>query len=163
MIVRRKARMRRWLTIPVVAVLMVACGAPPPPPAPYRPVADVTQLMQWILDPAADVVWGSVGTIIDKDGIHEFFPKTDEEWAAVHNAAAVVAESSNLLMMPSRAKDDTDWMEFSQGLADAALLAMKAADAKDKEALFDAGGRIYAVCAACHQQYEMEGQEGLPR
>ena len=165
--------MQRWvitrvvtpIIITAVAAMTVSCGSgtPAAPATPYRPIADVAQTMEWILDPAADVIWGSVGTIIDKDGMHEFFPKTDEEWMAVHNAAAVVAESSNLLMMPSRAKDDTDWMEFCQGLIDAALLAKKAAEAKDKEALFDAGGRIYSVCAACHQQYVMEGQEGLPR
>ena len=31
--------------------------------------------------------------------------------------------------------------------------ALKAAEAKNVEALFNAGGEIYKVCAACHQRY----------
>jgi cytochrome c553 len=147
-----------------MAILASACGgAPEAPPTPFKPVADNFQMMEWIMDPAADVIWGSVGWIIDEKGTTELVPKTDEEWAAVRNAAAIVAESGNLLMMPSRALDDTDWMEFCQGLVDAAVEAMKAAEAKDKQALFDAGGRIYSVCAACHQQYLTGGQEGQPQ
>jgi hypothetical protein len=145
--------MRTGIVILVLGALTAGCGTPPPPPTPYRPIADTLQLMEWILDPAADVIWGSVGWIIDDKGVTELVPKTDEEWMAVHNAAALVAESANLLMMPSRSRDDTDWVEFCHGLVDAALLAKNAAEARDKEALFDAGGRIYAVCAACHQQY----------
>jgi cytochrome c551/c552 len=44
-------------------------------------------------------------------------------------------------------------MQISQGLVDAGVLAMAATDARDTEALFDAGGRIYNVCVSCHQQY----------
>jgi len=55
-------------------------------------------------------------------------------------------------MMPGRAAGD-DWIEYSRGLIDAGELAMKAALAQDADALFDAGGRIYQVCLACHNQY----------
>ena len=55
-------------------------------------------------------------------------------------------------MLPGRALGD-DWVEYSRGLIDAGELALLAAQQQDKKALFDAGGQIYQVCLACHNQY----------
>src|SRR5262245_15190402 len=63
----------------------------------FHTVADTKQLMAWIIDPSADVVWGAVGTIVTEKGTEHIRPKTDEEWTAVRNSAATVAESGNLL------------------------------------------------------------------
>jgi hypothetical protein len=136
------------------------CGAPVPPPSapatPFKTVADMKQLMNWVIDPAAQVVWKSVGTIVDEQ-THEFAPSTDEEWARVHNAAATLAESGNLLMMEGRARNRADWMMKSRRLIDMANDARKAAAAKDAEALFVAGGLVYEACSDCHAHY-MTGQ-----
>lgn len=148
----------------VAGIVLSGCSSPAPEPrAPFRAVADNLQLMEWIVDPAADVVWGSVGTIVDEKGTTELAPANDEEWNAVRNAAALIAESGNLLMLESRAADQDAWMQFASGLIDAGVLAMKAAEARDVDALFDAGGQIYNVCASCHRQYVDESVEGLPR
>ena len=72
-------------------------------------------------------------------------------------AAATLAESGNLLMLPGRAIGD-DWVEYAQGLVSASELALAAARAQDADALFDAGGRIYQVCRACHNQYWPEAR-----
>src|SRR5262249_52771865 len=64
--------------------------------------ASVKDLMESIIDPSADVVWGSVGTVADKEGIHELLPKTQEEWVDVRRAAVRIIEGGNLLMMPGR-------------------------------------------------------------
>jgi hypothetical protein len=74
--------------------------------------------MTAVVDPAADVIWGSVGTIVSEQGIEERAPKTDEEWAAVLNSAFVITESGNLMMMGGRAKDTGEWMRQSQALID---------------------------------------------
>ena len=71
----------------------------------------------------------------------------------VRNNAAIVAQSGNLLMLPGIAIGENDWMELSAGLVDAGVMAIKAAEAQDSDALFKAGGQIYNVCRACHQQY----------
>jgi len=42
-----------------------------------------------------------VGTVVDKEGIHELFPKTPEDWSDARHAARII-EGSNLLMMPGR-------------------------------------------------------------
>ena len=46
-----------------------------------------------------------------------------------------------------------DWVTYAQGLIEAGLVAMAAAEAHDAEALFDAGGQVYQACRACHEQY----------
>ncbi len=124
----------------------------------FTAVADVRELMASILDPSTDVIWDAVGTIITVAGTEERMPKNDEEWAAVRRAAFVVAESGNLLMMPGRVPDDPDWIKMSQALIEVGSRAIKAADAKDKDALFSAGGEIYVVCSACHEKF-MIGQQ----
>ncbi|MEH6558230.1 MAG: hypothetical protein V7459_16105 [Oceanicoccus sp.] len=125
--------------------------------ADYQTVTDIRQTMLWILEPAADVLWDSAGTIITEEGDRELAPTTDEGWQHVINNAAVVAETGNLLMMPDRAAG-ADWVEYAGGLTAAAKMAIKAAQDQDSDALFDAGGRIYQVCKACHSQYLIESE-----
>lgn len=127
--------------------------APPAPLPPFRPVADVKQLMASVVEPAAEVYWDAVGSVTDKSGTIEFEPKTDEEWIAVRNSAYVVAEAGNLLMMSSRAKDSADWMKLSEALVDVGQRAIRAAEAKDKTAVFDVGAEVYDACVACHAKY----------
>jgi hypothetical protein len=149
----------------IVAVLMMVAGgcreAPPPPP-PYQPVADIKQLMTAVIDPAADVIWGSVGATVSEKGTEEHAPKTDEEWAAVLNSAYVLTESGNLMMMGSRARDTGEWMRQSQALIDVGIRTIKAAEAKDKDAIFRIGGDIYEVCAECHKTYTVQAF-GIPK
>ena len=71
---------------------------------------------------------------------------------AVRNAAVAVAESGNLLMMAPRAKDDA-WMRICQTMVDAGAKAIRAAEAKNADQVFDAGGEIYEVCTNCHSKY----------
>jgi hypothetical protein len=144
------------------AILLCACRESPPPPPPFRPVADVKQLMTAVIDPAADVVWGSVGTIVSEKGTEERAPRTDEEWAAVLNSAYVITESGNLMMMGTRAKDTGEWIRQSQALIDVGSRTIKAAEARDKDAIFTLGGDIYEVCANCHKAYLVEAS-GIPK
>ncbi|MCZ6854408.1 MAG: hypothetical protein O7G86_10870 [Gammaproteobacteria bacterium] len=149
---------RRTTFVTVLGILVLMACEAPPPEVPFKPITDVRETMEWILDPAADVLWASAGTIITIDESRELAPTTDEGWAHVRNNAAVVAEAGNLLMMPSRAKDNADWMEYSSALVDMGVLAMQAADAQDSDALFDAGGKLYSVCTACHQAYIFDAE-----
>jgi hypothetical protein len=126
-------------------------SAPPPPP--YQPVADVKTLMATIMEPAAEVYWDAVGIIVDDTGEHQIEPKTVEEWDAVRNAAYMVAESGNLLMMPTRAKDGGEWMDASRRMIEAAQKAIRAAESRDKDAVFDVGAEMYDSCTNCHAKY----------
>ena len=133
------------------ALCWTACGGPAPPP--FKPVADVKQLMQAVVDPSADVVWESVATIFTKAGVEERRPRTKEEWANVRSHAMMLSESGNLLMMSPRAKDGGEWMKMAQALVDKAAIALRAAEAKDVDGLLNVGGEIDETCENCHKKY----------
>ncbi len=144
----------RWVPL---SALVFGCSALPPPSTPAAPpfnaVVNMKQLMTWVIDPAADVVWDSVGTIMTEAGTKEVAPHTDEQWDAVRNGAAMLAESGNLLMIEGRARDPDKWMAAARRLTDAANRALKAAEVRNVDALFASGEHIYNACAACHQRY----------
>ena len=145
--------MRRFLIFAAVGAFLVAgCGSEPSGP-PLRPVADVSQLMSMMLDPAADAVWDSSGTIITAEGRHEWEPETDEDWAVVANGAMTIIESANLLMIGDRARDQEGWMQLSQNMSDAAMLVHEAAEARDAELVFELGETLYRSCDRCHNLY----------
>ena len=141
----------RALTLAVGLLWLSACSEPAE--GPYRPVADMQQLMAHIIDPAADVVWDAVGTILTSDEEEHWEPQTDEEWAAVMNGAMTITEAANLLMLGERARDQETWMRMAQNMSDAGLLAVTAAEARDAEAIFAVGENIYNACDQCHKLY----------
>src|ERR671922_83997 len=65
----------------------------------YTPTATIKDLMQGIVDPAADDVWLSVTTVMSGAGVVETMPKTDEDWAKVRHGAIRLVEASNLLII----------------------------------------------------------------
>jgi len=142
-----------WLLL-----LATGCTQPDNVTLPYEPVGDLKHTMSIVLEPAADVIWDSAGTIETLDSVQDLRPTTEEGWNRVKHAASVVAETGNLLMMPGRAKDNGDWVEISGGLILTGKAALDAAENKDADALFEAGGQIYNVCVSCHQIYWVEGQ-----
>lgn len=122
----------------------------------FSPVADVQELMAQVVEPAADIYWDAVGWISDANGTTYIHPESPEEWEAVRNAALVVAESGNLLMMDGRAVDEGAWMGMSQSLVDVGRRAIDIAEARDEQGVFDVGAEIYEVCTNCHARYALE-------
>jgi len=179
--------MRTWSWVLVVcsSVIVVSCQAKQPEPAapaaaqpPYTTSATVKDLMLHIIDPAGDMVWDSVSTIIDKGGIRETVPKTDEDWMKVRNGVITLIEGSNLLMIPGRAmarpgeksvapgvelepaemeelvkKDIPGWQQRARDLHDISVQVLKVVDAKDAQKLFDMGEDIDKACENCHRAY----------
>lgn len=132
------------------ATFLLGCS----PKAPQTNTSlSLKQVMEWVIDPNADVIWDSVKSISNAQGTIEIYPRTDAQWEAVRNSAATLVEAGNLLMIEGRAKDDKQWMDYAKQLSKASELALKATQDKDKDALFDAGGNIYNACKACHDKY----------
>ena len=52
---------------------------------------------------------------------------------------------------------------MSQALVDAGVVALRAAEAKNPEALFEAGGQVYEVCQHCHSQYWKDSRNSEKR
>ncbi len=148
------------LLVPLGALIAFGCSPEPGPP--FKPVADVQQLMEMMIDPAADLVWDAVGTVITAEERNHWSPQTDEEWTAVRNSALVLMESGNLLMMGGRARDQDAWMRMAQGLVDAGALAMEAAESKDEDAVFAVGEDIYNACDRCHNLYWVGDEDRRP-
>jgi hypothetical protein len=144
-------RIRSGLLLAAVCASVAGCAAQPEPP-PYNPRATVIELMEGPIAHAAEDYWGSVSTIVDKDGIHENFPQNDEEWEHVWSAGLTIAESGNLLMMGDRARDD-EWIRLSSQLVDVGMEAAAAAEGKDPERVLEHGERVYNVCVECHMKY----------
>ncbi|GIT39504.1 MAG: hypothetical protein Ct9H300mP8_07000 [Gammaproteobacteria bacterium] len=115
--------------------------------------------MHYVLEPAADTIWDSAGTIATLEGVEDLAPTTEEGWFRVQHAAAVVSESGNLLLMPGRTMDGDDWREISHGLVSTGESLMTAAEQQDADAVFDLGGQLYNVCVACHQRYWIENDQ----
>ena len=133
-----------------VAALLGGCGSSAPP---YQPVTDVAQLMAWILEPAADVIWDSSGEVHTLEGIESLAPATEDEWNHLRNQAALVAEVGNLLLMPHFAMERPQWSAISARLTSVGDEARAAADARDADAVFAAGAQLYQVCVSCHGLY----------
>jgi hypothetical protein len=154
----------RILPALVLSTALTSCAQPQPAPdpPPFKPAASVLELMEGPVAHAAEVYWNSVGTTVDDTGVHERFPKDDEEWEAVWASAITIAEAGNLLMMAPRAKDNGEWMKFSGAMIDAGMNAAKAALAKDRSQVMDAGGTVYDSCLGCHQKYVPGTQTPVP-
>ena len=166
-------------------LLVASCQAKQPEPAAqpvvqpdYTTTATVKDLMVSIIDPAGDLIWNSVSTIIDKGGVHETVPKTDEDWAKVRSGAITLLEASNLLMIPGRHvarpgekseapgvelepsemealidKDRASWNMRAKHLHDVSADVLQVIEAKDTQKLFDIGEKVDEACENCHRQY----------
>jgi hypothetical protein len=172
-------RISYWLLIASLPVIGIACTKAPPPQAPnlLRP-ATIKDIMDSMVDPSGEFVFESVQEIADEHGITEKAPKTDEEWEDVRHRLFVLLEAPNLLTMEGRKvarpedksrnpqvenepevvqklldADRPSFIRRARMLQDAAALAIKAVDAKDKDALFSALDAIDKACENCHLHY----------
>ena len=118
------------------------------------PVATIKQIMIGITNPAAYVIYEAVGTKTTSKGIEEIAPQTDEDWAKVGSAGAAVVESGNLMLMGNRMLDKGDWIKMTQDMIAKGKLAMKGAEAKDKDKIVEAGGDLNTTCDNCHARYQ---------
>ncbi len=112
-------------------------------PTGVRTVGTTLQIMHAIVKPASDAVFAAGGEA----------PKDAKGWTDVEHQAVALAESGNLLMLGDRVKDQADWMKMSRALVDAAAVAMKAAQAKNADAMSMASDAVYDTCENCHMRY----------
>ena len=142
----------------VIAGAREARSAAPAAEAAQRvvPVASIRQIMAGITGPAANTVYNSFGSVVSAEGIKDIAPQNDEEWVALGNTAAALAESGNLLLLPGRAVDNGDWVTMTRAFIDASTKAVKAADEKNTEGILSAGSEINESCDACHAKYQRQ-------
>jgi len=140
--------------------------------------ATIKDIMDSMVDPSGDYMFEAVAEIADEHGVTQKAPKTDEEWEEVRHRSLILLEAPNLLTMEGRKVaqpgersknpqvelqpeeiqklvdgDRPSFIRRARKLQDAAALALKAIDAKDKDALFQAIGSIDKACENCHLHY----------
>ena len=142
--------------------------------------------MDALVDPQSDVIFEAVATIISKSGTEERAPKTDADWDAVRKGALLLIEGGNLLVVPGRhaagpgAKSEVPGVELepaeiealinknpglfvrrAQGVVGAAIVALKAIEAKDVQGLSNAAGALDAACESCHSDFWYPGEKEI--
>jgi hypothetical protein len=171
-------KVHRCLAIAGLALLLHACGKSRPAQAGLAQPATIKDIMDSMVDPSGDFMFESVQEIADETGVHEKAPQSDEEWEAVRHHAFILLEAPNLLVMEGRKVaqpseksknpqvelqpeeiqklvdgDRPSFIRRARRLQDAAAQAIKAVDAKDKDALFKSIDSIDKACENCHLHY----------
>jgi hypothetical protein len=161
---------------PVIPATPVAGSSNTTRTLPVR--SSIKDLMESIIDPSADTLWGAVGTVVDREGVHELLPKKQEEWLDVRRAAIRMIEGATLLMMPDReaapagTKSEVPGVElepaqmtalirkkrksfdaFAKALQGLGVEALQASDTKNADLLMDVGARMENVCESCHATF----------
>ena len=145
----------------ILAVVITFAAASPSiseeaaPMPPFRPHVNMKTFMEHVLSPAAATIWKVNGLVIDEKGEHDLSPKSDDDWEQVVSGAATLAEATNALMIPERARDP-EWTRYVKRLADAADKAYRAAETHDLKSVSEVSDQLDGICAACHRHYGLE-------
>lgn len=143
-----------------------------------RGPATIRDMMHAVVDPSAEFLFESVQVIADEQGVREIFPRNEREWSDVRRHIEVLLRAPDQLRAPDlrvgRPRDRSaipeyenqpaeiqrlirenpdDFGQRAERLRRAAGMAMRAAEARDKDALLDSLNDIDNACEACHVVY----------
>jgi cytochrome c556 len=157
----------RFALVCGVGAVIVGCSnqsAPPPASAPAAsaPVAtapltatprvSINEVMVSLVDHAGHELWN-----VEKDGKH---PKTNADWIVIEEHAVQMVAAGPAITVGGTGPSDAvwvkspDWQKHAQALSDAGADALKAAKAKNYDALVTANGKIVESCENCHKQFK---------
>ena len=164
----------------LLAAGLAACASEPA--SDMAPTATVEELMRSMIDPAADAVWDAVVIEATADGIVETRPETEGDWLRLRRHALTLAEGSNLLLIEGRriaapesrsdlpgidlhpdaiqelVDEDWDgWAEVARGLRATSGVVLDAVEARDVDALLEAGTELDLACENCHAVFWYPG------
>ena len=163
------------ISISIFLMLSSACTTQQPQPAPQKEAAPLAQVhgnlgqvMRGILFPNSNVVFAAQGKdpasikpAADPTTSTDPLAGTYGGWTAVENSSVALAEAANLLMVPGRKcangravpVQNPDWPKFVQGLRDAGMTALKAAQSKNQDNILSAADAMTTACANCHDKF----------
>ena len=135
---------RRIAVAALVAGLAGAAAARDDGPVPEpEPIGTMSELMIKLMYPASDAILY----------VESRAPTNEVEWNELQAQALLLAESANLIMMPSRVVGDRDeWMRDARLMFDAGAAAYEAALEQDLEALIALNEQVYMSCVVCHRR-----------
>ena len=146
--------------------LFAGCSAPAEPPKPQAaPPAAATATttavtspvsinaeMVSVVDHASHQLWD-----VEKEGMA---PKTDAAWENVKEHAIQIASAGALIRLEGTGVNDRDWVQqadwqkWAGSVSDAGVAAVKAAEAKNLQALIAANGDLVDACEGCHKRFK---------
>jgi hypothetical protein len=148
----------------LTACLATGCSTPPeksPPSAqaastlsapPVQSPVSINAEMVRVVDHAAHQLWN-----VEREGMA---PKTDRDWEAIVEHATQIAAAGALIRLEGTGPNDrtfvqqSDWQKYGGALSNVGLAALKAAEAKNQEALVAANGQLVDVCESCHKRFK---------
>lgn len=192
----------KWPVLFACASLLSACGGTAPPASadksagdaaaaaaassPYKPSSTNQEIMDSVVDFASDYIWKAITTTVDKKGLHEVQPRTDEEWHELRRRAVLLVEAANLLAVPGRKVAHGDktvedkqpldvakiqqrldtgheqLVAFAGALREVSLKLVDAADRRDVAAIVELGGTMDEVCESCHKVFWYPDEPAVP-
>lgn len=184
----RPFRARPLQGLVIAAALWLTGCQPAAAPGP-RSLASLQEIMQSIVDPAADALWESVSSTVTAAGIEEHQPRSDEDWNTLRHHAVRLAEAANLLATEGRpvaragtpledahvagtldadaiarrlASERPRFLGHARQLQDAAASALAAIDNRNLERFLEAGASIDKACEGCHRVFWYPGDKRPP-
>ena len=167
-----------WTVIAALLCAAGGCSRSAPRAPELATEATIKDLMDAMVAPSAEYLFDNIVEIVDEKGIIDKTPKNDAEWKEVRRRALMLVEAPNLLVTPGRMVarpgekaeypevelhpeqiqqlidgDRDAWIRRARRLQDAATLALKAIDARDKKELFSKLGDVDKACESCHLHY----------
>jgi len=150
----------------LIATLLLAACSPAPESGEadgadgdaFSSAADPVQLpmdefMAHVVQFSAANVWKWQGFVTDASGERDLSPKTDQDWEDAESASLTLAEVTNMLMTADRRVDDPRWDAAVAQVREVALKEAAAAEKKDYDAYFEAGGELDGACESCHVHF----------
>jgi len=108
--------MKRMYWVAIVGLVLVAAGCKSTTPKLLHP-ATIKDIMDSMVDPSGDFIFGAVEVVSDEHGVREIAPKdtaftmdtgaldaayNEDNWQSVRLRLMVLVEAPNLLVMPGR-------------------------------------------------------------
>lgn len=125
------------VTVVVLAAALYADHA-------YEKVAEVHDIMELVQKPSMDKL-----VAINKAG----GPQSEEDWKQAKMHASILAESTQLLLMAGRIKDDV-WEKGAHDVIAGTKSSIQAAETQDVNAWRTAAGKIGRGCRGCHKVHK---------
>ena len=144
-----------WVTACTVICMAGIAGAQDDAPVPEpAPIGTMSELMVKLMYPASDAIIY----------VESRAPTNEVEWNELQAQALLLAESANLIMMPSRVVGDRDqWMRDARLMFDAGAAAYEAALDHDLDALIALNEQVYTSCVVCHRRTRPDYGKGYKR
>jgi cytochrome c556 len=140
----------------LVALLLVGTGMAQEPAYKPQPYGNLKQVMRSVALPNSVVIFE----------VQSKPPKNEMAWQTVENAAIAIQETANLILLPGRTRSNgrpvpvqaADFVKYAQALLPAGGKCLKAAQAKNLDAIGNCTDVLSEACDNCHKVYRDKPQ-----